>query len=364
MAYASAHRIRTTAFDRSAPTSMATTPRPRAAGLSNQALLRRLQPKLTIGAVDDPLEREADAVADQVMRMPDPALSVSPSPPKVSRKCAACEEEAKNTVQTKREDAGSGAGETPEVVNEVLRSPGEPLNRSTRQFFEPRFDADFSGVRVHRDAHAARSARDVQAKAYAVGNRIVFSDSAYAPGTGPGLHLLAHELAHVVQQGASPSLRRSQAASETLASDTNGLAPLGSLSAASTRLQRANCADYNESSKALCEQQKCVTRDGADGMCRKTGLHVCACFPSRMWRELLPSWVLALLSAAAIALIAACFATGACEFGAVVGGLGAAAAAAVIAVLKAAGIRDTGGVASADATQGASAADNPQQAPA
>ena len=69
------------------------------APVGNQALLRRLQPKLTIGAIDDPLEAEADNVADRVMRMEDPADGLAQAPPAVSRKCAACEEE--NKLQTK-----------------------------------------------------------------------------------------------------------------------------------------------------------------------------------------------------------------------------------------------------------------------
>ena len=68
--------------------------------MGNQALLRRLQTKLTVGTADDPLEHEADAVAAQVMRMPDPGLRVSDLPLRISRKCAACEEA--DTLQTKR----------------------------------------------------------------------------------------------------------------------------------------------------------------------------------------------------------------------------------------------------------------------
>jgi hypothetical protein len=81
------------------PATPAPKERPRGP-FGNQAALRRLsraptrlQTKLAIGAVGDPLEREADEVADRVMRMPDPALSVSPSPSQVSRKCAACKDE-------------------------------------------------------------------------------------------------------------------------------------------------------------------------------------------------------------------------------------------------------------------------------
>jgi hypothetical protein len=329
--------------------------------LGNQELLRRLQPKLTIGAVNDPLEHEADAVAERVMRMPDPAIVSSVSPPRISRKCTACEQDEAQKVQTKREGAQVGEGEAPASVHEVLSASGQALDPAARAFFEPRFGADFSGIRVHHDGRAANSAREVQASAYTVGNRIVFGASQYAPRADAGRHLLAHELAHVLQQGGSPPLRRlGDPAQARRHQPSNGPAV-----SAKTLLQRATCSEYNNSPKALCEQQKCITSDGADGMCRKTGMTVCACFPSRMWREMLPAWVLALLSAAAIAAIAACFASGACEFGAVVAGLGTAAAAAVIAVLKAAGIRDSGAAtASAAGTDNSATSDASGEAPA
>ena len=102
--------------------------------------------------------------------------------------------------------AAPGAGgimpEAPEGVHEALRDPGEPLNASAREFFEPRFGADFSQVRIHDDTRAAATARDVNALAYAVGNHIVLGPEA---GKSPS-RLLAHELAHVVQQNAAPAI--------------------------------------------------------------------------------------------------------------------------------------------------------------
>jgi hypothetical protein len=86
------------------------------------------------------------------------------------------------------------------IVGETLSSPGRPLDPATRTFMEPRFDCDFSRVRVHADTKAAESARAVNALAYTVGSDIVFAAGAFRPGTGPGRQLLAHELAHVVQQ--------------------------------------------------------------------------------------------------------------------------------------------------------------------
>src|SRR4051794_21919571 len=89
----------------------------------------------------------------------------------------------------------------PPIVQDVLRSEGQPLEASTRGFMEQRFGHDFSRVRVHDDSRAAASARAVNARAYSAGSQIVFAEGQYAPGMGAGRRLLAHELAHVVQQG-------------------------------------------------------------------------------------------------------------------------------------------------------------------
>lgn len=92
--------------------------------------------------------------------------------------------------------------EAPPIVHEVLRSPGEPLDRETRAFMEPRFGHDFSRVRIHTDSRAAESARAVSAQAYAVGTNVVFDRDQYMPAAAPGRRLIAHELTHVVQQRA------------------------------------------------------------------------------------------------------------------------------------------------------------------
>lgn len=170
--------------------------------LAATRLLSTIQAKFVIGQLDDPLEREADRVADQVMGMADPALAVSAAPPQVSRKCAACEEEEQTTLQAKRPGSiEATADEASAIVHEVLQAPGQPLNAESRGFFEPRFRRDFSGVRIHSDARAAESARVVGARAYTVGHNIVFGAQSYSPSTNVGQALLAHELTHVVQQG-------------------------------------------------------------------------------------------------------------------------------------------------------------------
>jgi hypothetical protein len=157
-----------------------------------------IQAKLKVGAVDDPLEHEADRVADQVMRMPAPEVSIAAAPPQVSRKCDACEEE--ENLQKKPAGPQAAAGEAPASAHEVLRSPGQPLDAAAREFMEPRFGHDFSGVRVHTGTSAEQSARDVNAHAYTVGHNMVFGVGRFAPGTQDGRRLIAHELTHVVQQ--------------------------------------------------------------------------------------------------------------------------------------------------------------------
>jgi hypothetical protein len=77
---------------------------------------------------------------------------------------------------------------------------GQPMNTETRAFMEPRFDADFSDVRIHTDSRAAQSADRLQADAYTSGRNIYFAAGQYAPATRRGQHLLAHELTHTIQQ--------------------------------------------------------------------------------------------------------------------------------------------------------------------
>ena len=148
----------------------------------------------------------------------------TPAPPFVpartgilQRKCACggapgldgeCGECRKNRLTLQRRAANQVEFSTVlPVVNEVLRSPGEPLKPATRTFMEPRFGHDFGRVRVHTNARAAESAEAVGALAYTVGEDVVFGTGQYAPEIGEGRRLLAHELTHVVQQRASSSSR-------------------------------------------------------------------------------------------------------------------------------------------------------------
>jgi hypothetical protein len=120
-----------------------------------------------------------------------------------AEQCAECK---KKTLQRKEISAG-GPVVAPPIVHDVLRSPGQPLDQATRDFMEPRFGQDFSGVRVHTDARAAESARAVNALAYTVGSNVAFGANQYAPQSEDGSRLLVHELAHVVQQGRGSKTR-------------------------------------------------------------------------------------------------------------------------------------------------------------
>ncbi|GAC1614012.1 MAG: hypothetical protein NVS4B5_02050 [Vulcanimicrobiaceae bacterium] len=173
------------------------------------------QPKLAVGVVHDPLENEANRIADRVMHMPVPKFSFRAAP---TQWTCGVEEQQARPLQTKvTESSAIVAAEAPDIVHEVLRSPGHPLDAGTRSFMESRFGHDFSEVRVHSDAEAAESAAAVNALAYTVGSDIVLGQGQYAPDSVQGRLLLAHEMTHVIQQrsrAVRPQLQRF-AASET-----------------------------------------------------------------------------------------------------------------------------------------------------
>lgn len=118
--------------------------------------------------------------------------------------CEECKKKREATVQ-RAAISPAPVHEVPPIVHEVLSSPGQPLDTATRSFMEPRFGHDFSRVRMHIGTRAAESARAVNALAYTVGHDMVFGAGQYAPQTGAGQSLLAHELTHVVQQSSRTS---------------------------------------------------------------------------------------------------------------------------------------------------------------
>lgn len=98
-------------------------------------------------------------------------------------------------------EASADSSEAPPIVHEVLRSSGQPLDAPARSYMEQRFGANFEQVRVHTGTKAAESASAVGALAYTVGQNVVFGEGQYAPETENGRMILAHELAHTIQQG-------------------------------------------------------------------------------------------------------------------------------------------------------------------
>jgi outer membrane protein OmpA-like peptidoglycan-associated protein len=162
-----------------------------------------IQPKLAVGPADDEYEREADRVAEHVMRMPDPvSRALQRTPAIVQRVCKECEEEDKK-LQGKAV-GGEGLHVSPAVESQIasLKGAGHPLPASARSYFEPRFGQDFGRVRVHTGPRAAEAAHSIGALAFTVGRDVAFAAGRYAPETSAGRRLLAHELTHVVQQGA------------------------------------------------------------------------------------------------------------------------------------------------------------------
>ena len=128
--------------------------------------------------------------------------------PVLQRKCASCkDEEETHEKLARKEQAGSSpqarAG-APAIVKDVLRESGRPLDPAARAFFEPRFGFDFSKVRLHTSSRAAEAAHAVSARAFTVGQDVVFGASQFAPATTAGSRLMSHELAHVVQQHRIP----------------------------------------------------------------------------------------------------------------------------------------------------------------
>jgi hypothetical protein len=219
-------------------------------GQSNQAI----QAKLRVGPVDDPLEREADRVADAVVGG-DAAGSLRHVLGTVQRKCDVC---AKDIVQRKCEECeqeekeetvrraadGTAQAATPaqggaEAAAAAVASGGAPLPADARSYFEPRFGRDLSDVRIHADGASARAAQAIDARAYTLGNHIAFAPGEYAPSGRAGAHLLAHELAHVAQQKTEPAVRRTPTASSSCPANTHSAPadPMAELTAADERAQ-------------------------------------------------------------------------------------------------------------------------------
>jgi hypothetical protein len=172
-----------------------------------------IQTKLAIGSVHDPAESEADAVADHVMQHPMSESAFegvsSKGESKVQRKCATCEQEEKvqkkeNSSAQQSQNAGFAS---PQLMHQLKSAggQGQPLDGGTRNFMEARLGANLSSINIHTGTAAAEMNRELNAKAFTVGAHIYFNEGQYQPETAQGKHLLAHELAHTMQQGAVSS---------------------------------------------------------------------------------------------------------------------------------------------------------------
>lgn len=177
----------------------------RAGNQAVNALLASAQTKLSVGAAGDTYEREADQVAQQVVRFLRQGSSATdqqadPEPKsQVARRL-----QRRSTIGAEGGELDSGT----ESMLQSARSGGRPLDQSARRQMESAFGADFSGVRVHSGETASALNQQLQAEAFTVGNDIFFRSSPPDSTSEKGQELLAHELTHVVQQngpGTPPS---------------------------------------------------------------------------------------------------------------------------------------------------------------
>ena len=168
---------------------------------------RPVQTKLKIGQPRDAYEQEADRAAEQVMRMPSAqtwstALYIRRKP--LVRATAEGElperEGSESHIPLARETRRTEVSAAGQTEINGMQGGARPLPQSARDFFEPRFGHDFGAVKVHDDARAAGAARTLTARAFTIGDHVVFGSGEFSPQTGDGRRLLAHELAHVVQQ--------------------------------------------------------------------------------------------------------------------------------------------------------------------
>ncbi|MBS1911272.1 MAG: DUF4157 domain-containing protein [Bacteroidetes bacterium] len=184
-----------------------------------------VQPKLVFGSPGDRFEQEADAIAERVtadgntaMTAPTPAQPTPVQPASnamAQAKCAECEKkEDDEKKHLQRKEIGSAtaagsaaAGADPGGIENRLGRGGATLPGPSRSFYENRMGADFSQVRIHNDTESAAMNRSLGARAFTHGSHIYFNRGEYAPASHEGKKLIAHELAHTMQQGAAGSLR-------------------------------------------------------------------------------------------------------------------------------------------------------------
>ena len=191
-----------------------------------------IQPKLMVGAPNDKYEQQADRIADEVMRMPEPTFQrqsaspefeeeledlVQPKPladqitPLVQRQAESEEEreEEDELMQPKMGPAGKGfqAGGESESWVRSLNGSGRPLDRAEREFFEPRLGCTLDRVRVHTGGRATIAAKSIGAMAFTIGHNIVLASGQYCQVDDSSRRLLAHEMVHTLQQRGSRAPR-------------------------------------------------------------------------------------------------------------------------------------------------------------
>jgi hypothetical protein len=200
---------------------------------------KTIQTKLAISQPDDQYEREADQTATKITSQRSSSLAIDPfiSLPREDTIQArnSCNNTSKPIGENREQKESSKADvlklktgirrmhtesnlELPPTVQEVMNAPGAQLDDTSRAYMEPKFGYNFSNVRIHTGRKPSESANSLNALAYTVGSDIVFAEDQYKPETYSGWHLLAHELAHVIQQSDSqPKLNREEASSTPIA---------------------------------------------------------------------------------------------------------------------------------------------------
>jgi hypothetical protein len=314
------------------------------------------QAKLSVGQPNDKYEQEADAVANKVVDAQSGNANVVQKKdissiqryatpleeekfstnderikhdkeiqekPEIQTKCASCEKEEKEQHAPVQMKPGNGIGQASPGLSAKIEGKsgkGNLLPRKTMTEMSRAFHADFSNVNIHTDSEAVGMNRELQAQAFTHRNDIYFNAGKFNPDSADGKRLLAHELTHVLQQGyaGSDSVQRSSTPEIQTACEDLGY---------------KNCG-------GACSHPT----SGNAGTCRWTGVtNGCKCFENprsgRSLMEVLPYWIIAILSAAALAALIACFASGVCEAGIIIGLAGAAVGAVIIGIFRSSGVQ-------------------------
>lgn len=182
-----------------------------------------VQTKLSVSKQAEPLEKEADRTADKVMRMAteqvqrkgpaEPAVvqratATAEQPPGLQRAEAGADQHIVQRASAGDEVQRFGEG-TPTVAANAqsqiqqATTGGQALAPELRSFMEPKLGAGLGDVRVHNDESAASLNNHLSARAFTYRNHVFFGRDQYQPGTSEGRHLIAHELTHTIQQGAT-----------------------------------------------------------------------------------------------------------------------------------------------------------------